>query len=121
MPTPPSRSPGRATLHQLYVLKQRSAADIAAHFTVAQSTARQWLVDAGIQIRPVSSGGYKRLLTPPAREVLDQLGRELATIAIARRLNVSPITVRRWFAEADLPPPGRACVVTGTPSAAPGG
>lgn len=105
MPRPSRKSPGRATLHQMYIVKQLPVAALADHFAVAQITARQWLVDAGIQIRSVSSGGYKRQLTPPAREVLAQLGLEMTAPAIARRLEVSPITIRRWFAEAGLPPP----------------
>jgi len=101
----PRSRPGHAALHRLYVAQQWSTADLAAHYRVGSRTVRQWLLEAGIEIRPRGSGGYRRQLTAPPRQELAELGRDLPTPAIAKRLGVSNGTVLRWFAEADLTPP----------------
>src|SRR6478609_10984537 len=76
-----------------------------AHYRVGSPTVRRWLLEAGIEIRPRGSGGFRRQLTAPPRQELAELGRDLPTSAIAKRLGVSAGTVLRWFAEADLTPP----------------
>ena len=55
--------PGPAALRRLYVVEQWSTADLAAHYRVGSPTVRQWLLDAGIEIRPRGSDGYRRQLT----------------------------------------------------------
>jgi transposase len=97
--------PGRATLRRLYVVEQWSMADLQARYRVGSPTVRRWLVEAGIQVRPPGSGGFRRQLFAPSRRELAELGRDLPTSAIAKRLGVSGGTVRRWFAEAGLTPP----------------
>ena len=66
---------------------------------------RRWLLDAGIEIRPRGSGGFRRQLAAPPPRELAELGRVLSAPEIAKRLGVSAATVRRWFAEAGLTPP----------------
>ena len=97
--------PGPAILRRLYVVEQRSMADLSARYGVGLPTVRRWLVEAGIAIRSRGSGGFRRQLAPPPRQELAELGRGLSAPEIARRLGVSAATVRRWFAEAGLTPP----------------
>ncbi len=66
---------------------------------------RRWLLEAGIAVRSRGSGGFRRQLVAPPPHGLVELGRDLPTSEIARRLRVSAGTVRRWFAEAGLTPP----------------
>ena len=105
MPSPRGDGPGQATLRRLYVVEQRSVADLTARYRAGSPTVRRWLVEAGIAIRSPSSGGLRRQLTAPPPRELAALGRDLPTSAIADRLGVSGGTVRRWFAEAGLMPP----------------
>src|SRR6478752_4589729 len=97
--------PGPETLHQLYVVEQRSTADLQARYRVGSPTVRRWLLEAGIAVRPRGSGGFRRQLAAPPPQELAELGSGLPTSAIANRLGVSGGTVRRWFAEAELTPP----------------
>lgn len=105
MPASRGTWPGPTTLHRLYVVEQWSTADLIAHYQVGLPTVRRWLLEAGIQMRLRSSGGFRRQLTAPPPQELAKLGRGLSAPAIAERLNVGPATVRRWFAEAGLAPP----------------
>lgn len=64
--------PGKAVLWQLYVNEERGFADLTARYRVSKTRLRRWLVEAGIEIRPRSSGGHKRQLTaPPAAELAE--------------------------------------------------
>ena len=56
-----------ATLRRLYVVEQCSTADLMARYRVGYPTLREWLLDAGIQIRPRSAGGFRRQLCAPSR------------------------------------------------------
>ena len=105
MPLSSRDAPPASTLRRLYLIDQWSMADLQARYRVGSPTVRQWLVAAGIEIRPPGSGGFRRQLTAPPREELAELGRGLPASAIAQRLGVSAATVRRWFAEAELTPP----------------
>ena len=98
-------SPAAATLHRLYVVEQWSTTDLMARYRVGWPTVRRWLLEAGIEIRPRGSGGFRRQLVAPPPQELAELGRDFPTSAIAKRLGVSAGTVRRWFAEAELTPP----------------
>ena len=80
-------------------------ADLKARYRVGSPTVRRWLLEAGIQIRPPGSGGFRRQLVAPPRQELAELGRVLSAPEIAKRFGVNAATVRRWFAEAELTPP----------------
>ncbi len=79
--------------------------ELMARYGVGSPTMRRWLVDAGIEVRRPGAGGYRRRLVCPPRATLQSLGAGgRAAPQIAAQLGVSPGTVRRWFAENDLPP-----------------
>jgi hypothetical protein len=84
----------------LYVVELWSTADLMARYRVGSPTVRRWLLNAGIQIRPPGSGGFRRQLFASSRRELAELGKGLSAPGIAKRLGVSGGTVRRWFAEA---------------------
>jgi len=69
--------PTPTTLRRLYAVEQWSMADLQARYRVGSPTVRWWLLDAGIEIRPRGSGGFRRQLVAPSPRELAELGRGL--------------------------------------------
>jgi len=58
--------PTPTTLRRLYAVEQWSMADLQVRYRVGSPTVRWWLLDAGIEIRPRGSGGFRRQLVAPS-------------------------------------------------------
>lgn len=102
--TSPAAVPDPATLRTLYVTQQMAIDDIARLYRVGRRVARQWLVDAGITIRPVGrpdlSLATRGITRPPEEELRRRLNDDRATHrGLAVRYGVSHHTIGRWLNE----------------------
>jgi transposase len=117
-------APSAARLRKMYVTDGRAIGDIATTAGVSARTARRWLVEAGIDIRPPSpQPGHGGLARPLAAQLHRWYVTQLMTTdEIASRCGVaSTSTIVRWLREAGVPlrPPGRSVQARGlrTPTA----
>ncbi|MEV4511611.1 hypothetical protein AB0K00_21870 [Dactylosporangium sp. NPDC049525] len=116
--------PSVALLRRMYVTDGLAIEDVAVAARVSARTARRWLVEAGIDIRPPApQPGHGGLARPPAARLCRWYVEELMTTdEIASRCGLaSTSTIVRWLREAGvtLRPPGRSVQARGlrTPTA----
>lgn len=99
--------PSDDVLHGMYTGDSMSIATIGKHFGKSPSTARKWLLQAGVELRSPSSktryGEAKKLW--PGDEVLQEMyiGKGMTLRAMKDKLGVGYGTVREWVIKAGIP------------------
>ena len=106
-PTPPphptpAQPPAPGELRALYLDQQLSIAQIARHYRTGNPTARSWLHDAGIALRPRTARSHRTTLN------LDQLqqlytARQWSAAQIAAHLGTTVHLVLRTLHDAGIP------------------
>lgn len=104
---PPSGSPGREVLSDLYLDQKLSYKAIASRYGVSAKTIMQWIRAAGIAPRSfVEATPNKR----PAEGVIQEMyvGRQMSYSAIAAELGLSVRSVARYVKERGIEPRSRS-------------
>jgi len=99
--------PDSEILRKMYIDQGMSTAKIGQHFGKSYSTARKWLLEAGVQLRsPSSKTPYgEAQKRHPGNDILRQMytGRGMTLRAIATELSVGYGKVREWIIQAGIP------------------